>query len=381
MDMQRVMRVTCFVCVLLAGCNGTVVHYKDSFPGVSTSSSPNGRVDTLSMDASQWVTVLGQNPVSGGNALGGTNGDPPSPWKYCAQPSPDTMTSLTAGVAAALKNSHVSADVAGSITSSAAMIGLRTQSITLLRDEAYRLCEGYWNGAIDRPTFSILHRRLQNVMVAILAVEQLTGYARPTSLVIGGSSTGQAASNLQDLQAAYDKATKDEATAKAAVDTAQKAVDDNKAVIDAGSQGDDAAKASAKQAQDKAPALAKTLDDAKATQAAADATVSVLKGQLDIARAPSATAQMGASFAPSSTTTTSQSAADMATVSAAVVKIVENATDKDLTQDFCINYWESHSIADRQGDPVNDACTDRMKRSKLETIRQAQSLKIQYDSL
>src|SRR5262245_1696768 len=72
----------------------------------------------------------------------------------CAEPSPDALSALSSGFGlsgsykdkAELANSLSLAEAAGSI-------GLRTQSIQLMRDAMYRLCEGYMAGAIDPLAF------------------------------------------------------------------------------------------------------------------------------------------------------------------------------------------------------------------------------------
>jgi hypothetical protein len=110
----------------------------------------------------------------------------------CAEPSPDALSVIaaTAGVDVTTKAGF---NAAANFASSEAggSIGLRTQSIQLMRDAMFRLCEGYSSGALDAAAFETLHRRFQQSMVTILAVEQLTGVARAPALVlVGGASTG-----------------------------------------------------------------------------------------------------------------------------------------------------------------------------------------------
>ena len=63
-------------------------------------------------------------------------------------------------------------------------IGLRTQSIQLLRDAMYRICEAYWNDALDSESLIAMHRRFQNLMTGLLAIEQLTGAVRPEPIIL-----------------------------------------------------------------------------------------------------------------------------------------------------------------------------------------------------
>lgn len=57
----------------------------------------------------------------------------------CAEPSPDSLSAYAAEIAAkADTGKGVSAEVAAAFQESAAFVGLRTQSIQLLRDAMYR---------------------------------------------------------------------------------------------------------------------------------------------------------------------------------------------------------------------------------------------------
>jgi hypothetical protein len=293
-------------------------------------------------------------------ALGTT--DDIDPWVLCAEPSPDTMTSVTKSVATALSNSHVSAEVAAAISSQAAMIGLRTQSVTLMRDEAYRICEGYLNRAIDKFMFTILHRRFQNLMLANLAVEQLTGYAKPTTVVIGGTATAAAANDLLQTQAAYDQAVKDATAAKDDVAALQKVYDDNQTVITANDTSSKDAQAKLDQAKTDAPTLAAKLKDASDYQAGRDNNVVGLKKLLDAAHAPTATA---GGMTPSVTPPT-PSAAEMTVVAGAVERIVTAAVDKDINGDFCLDYFNTHKRGAANSDPVYETCVVHLTKDQLE---------------
>ena len=94
----------------------------------------------------------------------------------CAEPSPDALSAISAAVSGSFSPSPdklIQAAFGNSET--AASIGLRTQTIQLLRDGMYRICEGYLSGAIGKPEFVALQRRYQNLMMGLLAIEQLTG--------------------------------------------------------------------------------------------------------------------------------------------------------------------------------------------------------------
>ena len=96
----------------------------------------------------------------------------------CAMPSPDAIAAAAAAGNLSLENPGGTSGAASlGIGEAASSIGLRTQSIQLLRDAMYRMCEGYAAGAIDEIQYGVMMRRFQGNMIAILAIEQLTGAA------------------------------------------------------------------------------------------------------------------------------------------------------------------------------------------------------------
>ena len=124
--------------------------------------------------------------------------------KVCAEPSPDAM-SASAFEAAAKGGvpSKVSVELSTALQESAAYVGLRTTSIQLLRDFGYRLCEARLSGAITDPQYDLLMRRFQKNVVALLAIEQLTGPLKAPPVVLttqGRAETSQALSEQRDVR-------------------------------------------------------------------------------------------------------------------------------------------------------------------------------------
>ena len=103
------------------------------------------------------------------------NSDGSKDVKVCAEPSPDALVATATALSGHGEAAGKAIEAAFSQSNSVASIGLRTQSIQLLRDAYYRVCEGYMNGGLDQVSFESLQRRYQNHMIAFLAVEQLTG--------------------------------------------------------------------------------------------------------------------------------------------------------------------------------------------------------------
>jgi hypothetical protein len=120
--------------------------------------------------------------------------------RFCAEPSPDALSALAASGGASLsKEEKLALGSNFAIAEAAGSIGLRTQSIQLMRDAMYRICEGYLSGALDPAAFETMHRRFQSSMVAILAIEQITGVVRPPTVVLGGTSSAGSAERAAEL--------------------------------------------------------------------------------------------------------------------------------------------------------------------------------------
>lgn len=152
-------------------------------------------------------------------------------WKrICVEPSPDALASLGASLGASHSTPvGSSSQLSAAINESAAYVGLRTQSIQLMRDAMYRACEAYMSGAIGNDDYLFLQRRFQAQVVGLLAIEQLTGaiasqpisvHTNASALTGGGANAEadrlvEAQKNLAQQQARLDelKAVHDEAQA------------------------------------------------------------------------------------------------------------------------------------------------------------------------
>lgn len=134
--------------------------------------------------------------------------------KYCAEPSPDAMAAYAAalgvGASAATKGS---ASVSAGGQSNAASIGLRTQSITLMRDALYRMCEAYANGGVGDAQVVTLLNRSQDLTAVILAVEQLTGAVSANQATLTGSTNANSNATALNNSKLFAEATANEARA------------------------------------------------------------------------------------------------------------------------------------------------------------------------
>lgn len=198
-------------------------------------------------------------------------GNPGKSWTaFCAEPSPDALVAYASSVGVSASVAGKALDVAASQAQAAASIGLRTQTIQLLRDGMYRLCESYASGAIDDDDMAMLQRRYQNMMIGLLAIEQITGpvIARQASLSTSsaaaiGKSIAEISFALADGAAMLEKANTDLKDAEADVKAKQALLDAaNKAVKDLPA---DAAKDKKTDAEAAQTAASTALDKSKAT--------------------------------------------------------------------------------------------------------------------
>jgi hypothetical protein len=105
--------------------------------------------------------------------------------RACAARSPDVFSVLSAAASGSFsfeeaQRLSAAASGQGATGESGSAFGLRTQLTQTQLELLYRLCEAELNGALAPGDYEKQMRRFQNTMVAMLAIEQLTGYARPT---------------------------------------------------------------------------------------------------------------------------------------------------------------------------------------------------------
>lgn len=123
----------------------------------------------------------------------------------CTEPSPDALSAYAAQLALEGNISEKAAlKLAASSQEGTSYIGLRTQSIQLLRDAMYRNCEAYANGALDEAQYGIASRRYQRSMVALLAIEQLTGAIRVPPITITTEGAVEIAKSINEMQLESD---------------------------------------------------------------------------------------------------------------------------------------------------------------------------------
>ncbi len=337
----------------LAGCADLT-----TYNNVRSTEPPAGGVTVTYVDAKQRAVFTSKSKDATGYA------------RTCAEPSPDALSAIAASQNLGTKD----ISEAFNLSEGAGSIGLRTASIQLMRDEMYRACEMYLSGAISESTWMSMHRRSQSLMVAVLAIEQLTGTVKAQQIALGGgASTGNAdailklttatetaRSAMSDAQTASEKADQDDAKAQADVDTKQKALD--KATTDdekkTAQTALDLSKTNATKTS--ADAAAKKADFSNAKQAYESVNASrlaALNGQ--------GSANSTGNFANPQGGADPQSAASMAV---AVNAIVANTLQLSYGREICAGILENASsasddakLATLKANPVLEQCLALLK--------------------
>lgn len=278
---------------------------------------------------------------------------------FCAEPSPDALVAYATSFGASAAVAGKALDLAVSQTQAAASIGLRTQTIQLLRDGMYRLCESYASGAIDDDDMPMLQRRYQNMMIGLLAIEQITGpvIARQASLSSSsaaaiGKSIAEISIALADGAAMLEKANTDlkdaEADVKAkttVLEAADKAVKDLPADAAKDKKTEaEAAQATAKAALDKSKAAVKA---ATTTKNAKQTYYESIEASLKDAQRMVTSASSTVSFADSTPNAAAKTGmgSDYQVVVDGVLKIVDSVLNHAHQSDICSVIFSSASVS------------------------------------
>jgi hypothetical protein len=292
--MQRLTKIMMLSSVVaLSGC-ADLTHFNTS----KNIPADNKNARLTYIDAKQRVVISAPvtRTVSTRSADGNVTTITQNSLTFCAEPSPDALSALAASGGGNLSAGDKLA-LGGQFTISegASSIGLRTQTIQMMRDAMYRLCEATASGVMTPLQFEMMHRRFQNSMVAILAIEQLTGAVHgPAASISGRADFG----NSELVAKLTDKVT----AARSAVGAAEADVDVKKALsATASAKPDDFLKAksaadrTALAAADKTEydKLTKAVTDAKEAEGAASTLLSARKADLANYQAALASAQSG----------------------------------------------------------------------------------------
>jgi|GEM_PF-908402 len=118
----------------------------------------------------------------------------------CAEPSPDVALAIAQSFGAGLSilgggGAQGSGALSGASAEGVASLVERTQSIQLLRDQMYRTCEAYGNGAITGTTYNLRMAKYDKAMVTLMLGEVAGGAFGRGGAAIGGKAEGKASSD------------------------------------------------------------------------------------------------------------------------------------------------------------------------------------------
>lgn len=298
--------------------------------------------------------------------------------RYCAEPSPDALAAYASSLGLGLTSpGEGAASTALALQGSAASIGLRTQSITLMRDALFRLCEASMNRTVNDLQVAEFLRRSQDLTAVVLAIEQLTGAVAASNSILTSNASANGSAQLLGNQQALEAARKAEAAADAARQSAEQAAND---AATASTKADQAL-ATALKGQAAVPPTATPAQVATAQSAAdaARATLAVARQRLDaatqswneaVAVRTTIEAARDAAMASSAASTAGngqfagavqrqQMSADATKeIATAVNQMVTSALNKDYSVDTCMMFLTDESgRADRADlDSIKRAC-------------------------
>ena len=343
--------------VLLAGCETANLN------SISRVTEYGAGGKAVHLDAKQRVLLTKSTPI----------GD-----MACAEPSPDALSSYSSsfGAGAAVPN-QFSASIATAMSEASGSIGLRTQSIQLMRDMLYRACEAYYNRSLNQPMLMQLHERYQDITVGLLAIEQLTGAVVAKQLLLTGTASAEASSQLLNIQRLLDEAIANEDSKKATAEASKAEAEDldNEATAAEAALDTEQAKPN--------PDEAKLADlDAKAKAARKAADEARAKADSDEKEAEAATrnreivenSRNAAATTAEATTTTSGRFADSVSssnfdtqdagdVADAVKEIVSMIVNKDHLVDSCLVFLSRPAS---NSENVVNFCTNYLNKSVKE---------------
>jgi hypothetical protein len=107
---------------------------------------------------------------------------------------------LAASAKVPVNGTQVAGQIAGGFQESAASIAMRTQTIQMLRDGYFRLCEAHMTGLIGKKEYTVTMMFIDEFIATVVAIEAIGGTVQAPAVAInvtGGAtaSDGQASAN------------------------------------------------------------------------------------------------------------------------------------------------------------------------------------------
>ena len=199
----------------------------------------------------------------------------------CAEPSPDVASTVANSFGSGLSIfGWGSGAVSASEAEGLIQLAERTVTVQLLRDQMYRACEAYANGAITGTTYSLITSKNNKTMVSLLLGEIAGGGIGRKLGALGGSSKAEVRSAMQGHL-------KDSEKARKASEELQNAETDLEEAE--GLPADDTTKAGkVEAAKSKRDAAAQKLQNTAvaASNSSAEIATVIAGGQIDIKASP-----------------------------------------------------------------------------------------------
>lgn len=201
--------VVVFVALSLGACARL-----NSIHRVSKADALANQATVVTVDAKQRHLLIAPN----------IDTDVEAKFRICAEASPDVFSAYASslGVDIGIGATDRNAKLANSIAETAATLE-RTQTVNLLRESMYRTCERFLSGALSKEQFVVQAARDQRSMVAVLAIEQLTGVMRPKATIISGPATSAALVDGEEAAKLIARFSDEEGAAKKSVTSAETA--------------------------------------------------------------------------------------------------------------------------------------------------------------
>lgn len=130
-------------------------------------------------------------------------------YRMCSEAAPDVFSAFATSLSA--KASQNATSLGGSLGLSSAETAAtieRTQTINLMRESMYRTCERFLNGAYTTNQMQIQAARDQRAMVAVLAIEQLTGTNNRSATILSPAAQVTMSETSNDLWKEYKESKK-----------------------------------------------------------------------------------------------------------------------------------------------------------------------------
>jgi len=274
----------------------------------------------------------------------------------CAEPTPDALQAYISAAGAGVNSGQNAASISTALSANAASVGLHSQSITLMREHLFRICEYAQNKSINPADTMLLMERSQDLTMGVLAIEQLTGAVVARQAALTGQGESAASAGVLATQAQLDKAEERLAEREGDLDDVR---DARISQASASEQAQQALRDAAKADPKKTAAESKTLQDAAssaqlklaqldarlaAAQQAVDKAESerdALEKKVDAAVADSSASAAGTAQFSGGRGHSNVSPATARHLARASVEIVKAVLEKGHMTDNCINFMSS----------------------------------------